>query len=172
MSEADGAPHGDRFRFKVRGPRDFYGGLALVGLAIFAIWAASDLPGQQGFAFGAGTAPRLFSGLLAAIGALVALNGLLFDGPPLEGYALRGPALVVAAILAFAAMISGCDLYVFHLPPLGLVVSTFAAYMIAVLGSREMRLIESLLSAAAMTVFCVVVFVYVLELPFRLWPGV
>ncbi|MGB6272485.1 MAG: hypothetical protein WBF44_12940, partial [Pseudolabrys sp.] len=73
-------PRGGGFRFKVRGPRDFYGGLALIGLAIIAILTSGDLPGTHGFAFGPGTAPRLFAGLLAIVGALVALSGLLVDG--------------------------------------------------------------------------------------------
>ena len=35
MSEgAKTSANGGGFRFKVRGPRDFYGGLALIGLAI------------------------------------------------------------------------------------------------------------------------------------------
>ena len=66
MSEGRRPPRtGAGFAFKVRGPRDFYGGLALIGLAIVAIWASGDLPGTHGFAFGPGTAPRLFAGLLA-----------------------------------------------------------------------------------------------------------
>src|SRR5262245_7944825 len=80
-------PSGGGFRFKVRGPRDFYGGLALIALAIVAIWTSGDLPGTHGFAFGPGTAPRLFAGLLAIVGALVALGGLLFDGCHLDGAA-------------------------------------------------------------------------------------
>ena len=43
----------------VHAPRDLYGGLALVMLATFALIASADLPGQRGFAFGPGTAPRL-----------------------------------------------------------------------------------------------------------------
>jgi hypothetical protein len=31
------------FRFPVRHPQDYYGGLALVAVALFAMWAASDL---------------------------------------------------------------------------------------------------------------------------------
>ena len=38
-------PNGGGFRFKVRAPRDFYGGLALIALAIIAIWTSGDLPG-------------------------------------------------------------------------------------------------------------------------------
>ncbi len=168
------APHGGGFRFKVRGPRDFYGGLVLVAIAIIAIWASGDLPGQQGFAFGPGTAPRMFAMLLATIGALVAGSGLLFDGPPLEGFAVRGPAFVLVAILAFAAMIRGVSLdfigIPLTLPPLGLVVSTFCAFMISIMGSSEMRWRESLAAAAIMTTFCVILFVYLLQLPFQLWP--
>ena len=56
--EANASPRRGRFPLKVRGPREFYGGLALVVLAILALWAGSDLPGQHGFSFGPGTAPR------------------------------------------------------------------------------------------------------------------
>jgi hypothetical protein len=33
-----------------------------------------------------------------------------------------------------------------------------------------MRVVESLLGAAVMTAFCVGLFVYLLNLPFQLWP--
>jgi putative tricarboxylic transport membrane protein len=144
----------------VHGPRDFYGGIALVMLPTLALIASSDLPGQRGFAFGPGTAPRLFSFLLAALGAAVALSGVFAEGPPIEKYKIRGPSLVIIAILGFAAMIR----------PLGLVPSTFLAFMISIIGSTEMRWIESLIAAVAMTLFCVLLFVYLLNLPFQLWP--
>ena len=144
----------------VHGPRDLYGGLALVMLATVALIASADLPGQRGFAFGPGTAPRLFSFVLAAIGAAVALGGVFAEGPPIEKYRIRGPFFVIIAILAFAAMIR----------PLGLVPATFLAFMISIIGSTEMRWIESLIAAVGMTLFCVLLFVYLLNLPFQLWP--
>ena len=175
MSErAKSTPKGGGFQFKVRGPRDFYGGLALIALAIIAIMATADLPGQHGFAFGPGTAPRIFATLLAVVGALVAVTGLIFDGPKIESFAVRGPAYVLVAILVFAAMIRGVSLAPIgiHLtfPALGLVISTFAAFIISIMGSTEMKWVESLIAAAAMTAFCVGLFVYLLQLPFQLWP--
>lgn len=158
------------FRFKVRGPRDFYGGLALIGLAIIAIWASGDLPGSHGFAFGPGTAPRMFALLLAACGALVALSGLFIDGPPIEKFAFRGPAYVLVGILVFAATIRGVTVGPIKIPQLGLVISTFCAFIISIMGSTEMRWVESLLAGIAMTAFCVGLFVYLLQLPFQLWP--
>ena len=165
-------PRGGEFRFKVRGPRDFYGGLVLIGLAIIAIVTSGDLPGTHGFAFGPGTAPRLFAGLLAIVGALVALSGLLVDGPPIERYAVRGPAWVLLAILAFAGMIRGVNIGPVTIPPLGLVPSTFAAFLVSIFGSTEMRWVESLIAAVVMTAFCVGLFVYLLQLPFQLWPWI
>jgi putative tricarboxylic transport membrane protein len=164
--------HKHGLRFKVRGPRDFYGGLALIALAIVAIYLSGDLPGTHGFAFGPGTAPRLFAGLLAVVGALVALTGLFVDGPPLDSYAIRGPTWVLLAILAFAGMIRGINLGPVSIPPLGLVPSTFAAFMVSIFGSTEMRWLESLIAAVVMTAFCVGLFVYLLQLPFQLWPWI
>ena len=37
----------------------------VVAMALIAMWATGELPGQQGFAFGPGTAPRIFAVLLA-----------------------------------------------------------------------------------------------------------
>jgi putative tricarboxylic transport membrane protein len=144
----------------VPGPRDFYGGVALMLLASLALIASADLPGQRGFAFGPGTAPRMFSMVLAALGAAVAVGGVFAEGPPIEKYKIRGPALVIIAIFAFAAMIR----------PLGLVPATFLAFVISIMGSSEMRWIESLIAGALMTAFCVLLFVYLLNLPFQLWP--
>jgi putative tricarboxylic transport membrane protein len=144
----------------VRSPRDFYGGIVLALLAILALIASAELPGQRGFAFGPGTAPRLFAILLAGLGAAVALGGVFVEGPQIEKYKIRGPVLVVVAILSFAAMIR----------PLGLVPATFITFIISIFGSTEMRWLESLIAAAVMTVFCVLLFVWLLNLPFQLWP--
>lgn len=175
MSEgAPVSPNGGGFRFMIRGPRDFYGGLVLIAIALIAIWASANLQGSTGTSFGPGTAPRMFATLLIIIGAVVALTGLFMDGPSIGHFAIRGPAYVVAAILLFALMIGGVGLEFIgipkRLPPLGLVPSTFVVFMVSIMGSSEMRWIESLLAAAAMTAFCVALFVYLLQLPFQLWP--
>jgi len=39
------------------------------------------------------------------------------------------------------------------------------------MGSTEMRWKESVAAGAAMTAFCVILFVYLLQLPFQLWPA-
>jgi putative tricarboxylic transport membrane protein len=159
---------------KIRGPRDFFGGVALILVAALALWASANLPGQQGFAFGPGTAPRIFAGLLLFIGVCIAAMGLLIKGPPLEAFAVRGPAYVILAILVFAATIRGIRVdigsFPIRIPAFGMVIATFVSFMVSLFGSKEFRLVESLIAAVAMTIFCVVLFVYLLQLPFQLWP--
>jgi putative tricarboxylic transport membrane protein len=145
---------------RILNPQDYYGGLALIGLALFAFWAASDLPGMRGFSFGPGTAPRLFAGVLLAMAIAVTAIGLFMQGSPLEHYAVRGPVLVTIAILTFAAMIR----------PIGLIFASFITFVIASAGSKEVRWVEALIAAVVLTTFCVCLFVYALNLPFQLWP--
>ncbi len=165
---------GGGFLLKIRGPRDFFGGLALIVVAAIALWASSSLPGQQGFAFGPGTAPRIFAGLLMAVGVVITVMGLVVKGPPLESFALRGPAYVLVGILVFAATVRGIHVDVASIPivipAFGMVPATFLAFMISIFGSTEFRWVESLIAAVAMTAFCVGLFVYLLQLPFQLWP--
>ena len=165
---------GGGFLLKIRGPRDFFGGLALIVVAAIALWASSSLPGQQGFAFGPGTAPRIFAGLLMAVGVVITVMGLVVKGPPLESFALRGPAYVLVGLLVFAATVRGIHVDVASIPivipAFGMVPATFLAFMISIFGSTEFRWVESLIAAVAMTAFCVGLFVYLLQLPFQLWP--
>ena len=144
----------------VRGPQDFVGGIALMAIALFALWASSDLQGMHGFSFGAGTAPRMFAGLLLALGAAVAVMGLLFEGQHLATYHWRGPLFVSLSILSFAVMIR----------PLGLVVSAFLTFMISALGTHETRWKETIIVGICLTAFCSFLFPYGLGLPMQLWP--
>ena len=144
----------------VRSAQDYVGGVILMALGLFALWASSDLQGMRGFSFGAGTAPRMFGGLLVGLSAAIALTGLLTDGPGMSHYSWRGPLFVMAAILYFALAIR----------PLGVVVSAFASFMIAAAGSRETRWVEAAIVGACLTAGCAVLFPYVLGLPMPMFP--
>jgi putative tricarboxylic transport membrane protein len=144
----------------IQDPRDYYGGLALLGLALFAIWASSDLPGMHGFAFGPGTAPRLFAGILGGSGAAVALVGCFSEGPGLERFAIRGPVFITLSTIVFAVTIR-------HF---GLVVASFISILVSAAGSNESRWLETIIWGAFLTAFCAFLFPYALNLPMPLWP--
>jgi putative tricarboxylic transport membrane protein len=87
---------------RIRSPQDYYGGAVLAAMALFAVWACNDLPGMRGFAFGPGTAPRMFAYCLLALGVAVALVGLVTDGPPAGEYSFSGPlggAVLIVALI-------------------------------------------------------------------------
>src|SRR5438445_11629750 len=111
----------------VRGPQDFIGGLALMGIAVFALWASSDLQGMRGFSFGAGTAPRMFGFLLLGLGAAVTLVGVLSEGAHLAKYHWRGPLFVSLAILSFALTIR----------PMVMIFAAMTSFLISVCGTAE-----------------------------------
>ncbi|TWA98384.1 tripartite tricarboxylate transporter TctB family protein [Bradyrhizobium stylosanthis] len=144
----------------IRSAQDYVGGVILMAVALFALWASSDLQGMRGFSFGAGTAPRMFGGLLVALSAGIALTGLLTDGPGMSHYSWRGPLFVMAGIVFFALAIR----------PLGLVVTAFASFMIAATGSNETRWLEAAVVGACLTLGCAILFPYVLGLPMPMFP--
>lgn len=144
----------------IRSAQDYVGGIVLIALALFALWASSDLQGMRGFSFGAGTAPRMFGGLLVALGAGIALTGLLSDGAAMAHYSWRGPLFVMASIVFFALAIR----------PFGVVVSAFVSFLIAAMGTHETRWIETIIVGACLTLGCALLFPYVLGLPMPMLP--
>jgi putative tricarboxylic transport membrane protein len=144
----------------VPNPQDFFGGLALLGLAIIAWRASRELPGQQGFAFGPGTAPRLFIALLSLNALAIIAVGVFASGGALDRFHIRGPLIVTAGVLVFAATIR----------TLGLIPSTFLLVLISSAASDEVKWVQTLIWGAILAAFCAFLFPYVLNLPMQLWP--
>ncbi len=145
---------------RVLNPQDFYGGMALILLSLTAFVASNDLPGMRGFAFGPGTAPRLFAFVMALLALAVVATGLMVKGPHVTPYKIRGVVFIIGSIFAFAATIR----------PLGLVIAAFATMVICAAASEDTKWRETVLVAAVMTAFCAFLFPYGLNLPFQLWP--
>lgn len=144
----------------VKNQQDFYGGMMLILLALVAFVASNDLPGMRGFAFGPGTAPRLFAFTLAVLSLGVVVMGVLTPGPYVTKYKIRGVVFITGAILAFAATIR----------PLGLVIAAFSTIVICAAAAEDVKWRETVLWAVILTTFCAFLFPYGLNLPFQLWP--
>jgi putative tricarboxylic transport membrane protein len=125
MSEGvQASPDVPRGGSRIRDPRDFYGGLALIALGVFALWASRDLPGMHGFAFGPGTAPRMFAIVLIGLGAIITGIGLVTEGAVVERYEISGPTLInLAYIFAVSAQTFTYKMVALALLVLGLVLS-------------------------------------------------
>ena len=144
----------------VRNPQDFVGGIAMMAIAVFALWASRDLPGMRGFSFGAGTAPRMFATLLLGLGAAITIVGVVSEGQHLAKYHWRGPLFVTLAILSFALTIRS----------MGMIFAAMTSFLIAACGSPETRWVETVIVGACLTAFCALLFPYALGLPLQLLP--
>lgn len=149
-------------RLPIGSRQDYFGGLGLVALALFALWASRDLPGMRGFAFGPGTAPRGFAIMLGLIGLAVAVIGFLTKGPPVDRFGVRGPVFILASVFVFALCIR----------PLGLVVASFLSIVISAAATTEVRWVETVIWAAVLTLFCALLFPWGLNLPLPMWPTI
>ncbi len=145
---------------RVKNQQDFYGGMALIMLSLIAFVASNDLPGMRGFAFGPGTAPRLFALVLALLSLVVVVMGLFLPGPHIGAYKIRGVIFIVGAILAFAATIRS----------LGLVIAAFSCIVICAAAAEDIKWRETVIWGIILTTFCAFLFPYGLNLPFQLWP--
>lgn len=140
--------------------QDFFGGLVIIAVAIFAFWAGADLPIGTFGGMGPGMLPKGLAILLGLLGALLVLDARLEGGLRLERWSIRGPVFVLGAVVVFGLTIR----------PLGLVVAGPLAVIIAAFGSDEARWGETLAVGAVMTVFCVGLFKFALGLPIPLAP--
>ena len=140
--------------------QDFVGGLAIIGVAVFAFWQGKGLAMGTLGGMGPGMLPKSLAVLLGLLGALLAANALVDRGPRLSRFSIRGPVFVLGAIAAFAVSVR----------PGGLMVAGPLAIFIAACGSPESRWGETLVFGVVMTAFCIGLFKLALGLPIPLAP--
>lgn len=154
----------------VRGPQSLVGGLGLLALGAFAVWAGSDLPQGTLGAMGPGLMPRWLAIGVAVCGVALVAAGFLKRGDPLPPVAWRGIIVVVAAILAFAVTIRPVALGPVTTPGLGLIVAGPLAILIGGYASPEARLKELVILALFLTAGCMLLFGDLLNLPIPIFP--
>lgn len=145
---------------QIRRPKDFYSGLIFIVVGLFALVIGRDYSLGTTTRMGPGYFPALLGWLLTILGAIIALRALWISGPPVGSIGIRPLALILVAMLAFAAL----------LEPAGLVIATVALIGIGCLGSSESRLRESVPLTIALVALALGLFVYGLGLPLKVWP--
>ena len=139
----------------IKGQQDFAAGLLLVGLALAALWASSDLRLGTLRAMGPGMLPVSVAVMVGLAGVALMIAAIVTPGPALERWSWRGPAFVTLAILAFAMTVRTFGLAVAG--PLCVVLSGFAG--------TDTRWRELAIFAVVMTALCIGLFRYLLNLP-------
>lgn len=167
---SDRSSGAEAVRAHSRIPQNVVAGLGLVLLGVFGVWATGDLPRGTLGAMGPGMLPHWVAIGVAASGVVLAVTGLVRGGEGLQTVGLRGPVVVVLAILAFAATIRPATLGPITTPGLGLIVAGPLAVILAGYASPEARFRELLILALLLTAGCMLLFGDLLNLPIPLFP--
>ncbi len=114
---------------KIRAPQSLVAGVALIGLAAFALWAVSDLSQGSLRAMGPAMLPRWVAIAIGCCGLIFVGLGFAQKGDKLAPWELRGPLIVGAGMAVFALTIRS----------LGFAVAAPLAMMIAGHGTTEVR---------------------------------
>ena len=144
--------------------KDFLAGLIFLAIGLAAIHIADrDYPMGTAMRMGPGNFPVLLGGILGLFGIYLAARGLGWPEktPGAVAWDWRPVSCIAASMLAFG----------FLVPRFGLVPALVAMFFVAALAGREFRWREVLVLTLVMTGLAVGVFVYLLKLPFQLWPG-
>ncbi|MEX0590018.1 MAG: tripartite tricarboxylate transporter TctB family protein [Xanthobacteraceae bacterium] len=146
---------------QVKSPQDLAAGIVFIVIGAAGIIFGMDLRLGTAARMGPGYFPMLLSGLIIAIGLIVAARGFSLEGPPIERIPVRPVFFILGAILA-----SG-----FLLNMVGLALTAVAVTIIAAYARRDVNLKETILLGVGMAIFSVVVFVYALNQPLPAWWG-
>jgi len=159
MQSAQG--QGDRAMVRVKSPQDLGAAFVFIAIGAAGLYFGRDLAFGSAGRMGPGYFPTILSGLIFAVGILLGFKSLAADGPPIEPVHIRPLLAILAAILAFGALIER----------IGLALTTALLTIGAAYARRHVDLKETLLLAAGLALFAVGVFVYGLSQPLPAWWG-
>jgi len=139
----------------IKNTKDFWAGIIYSVVGVSAFILSRDYDMGSAMKMGPAYFPTVLGGLLFLIGIISIARSFIRPGVPVSGYAFRGLLLVTVSTLLFGVLVRGAGL-VFALPTL-VVVSSYA--------SSRFRLTKSLVLAAGLTMFCILVFLKGLGVP-------
>jgi hypothetical protein len=145
---------------RIRSPKDFWAGLIFVAIGGGFILLAQQYRLGDLHRMGPAMFPTLVGALLVALGAVIALRSLVLEGEPVPRLYARPIGISLVAIVLFGIALQW----------LGLVAAVAVLVLVGGFAAREVRPLENLALAAAMVVFSVAVFVWLLGLPLPLSP--
>jgi Tripartite tricarboxylate transporter TctB family len=146
---------------KIRSQKDFWCGVVFFAIGIAFVLIARNYRLGTAARMGPGFFPIILGGLLAGLGALLAVPAIVRDGDAFPRLHLRPLLAILAAIVIFALL----------LQPLGFVLAAVVLIMIGGFADPELRRVESVGLALLLTAFSVGVFVLLLGMPLNLWPN-
>lgn len=146
----------------MRATKDLFAGLFFMTIGLGAVITSSSYEIGTAMQMGPGYFPALLGGIIALLGLVLAVRALLNPktSKPLDRWTPRPLFFVLAAVLAFGALIESG----------GLIVAIAALTLLARLAGREGGIVEFVVMLIALCAIAAGIFVYGLNLPLRLHP--
>ena len=148
----------------IRSTKDFWSGALYIFFGAMALIVSRDYGMGTALRMGPAYFPSLLGALLILVGAISVIRSFIIQGTPIGDFALTQLAIVVGSVILFGALVRGLGLAIAL--PLLAVGSAYA--------SSRFRWTASILMAAGLTVFCILVFLKGLGVPLPLigsWLG-
>lgn len=139
---------------------DVFAGSLFCLFGAATVWFALRLGFGTAGRLGPGAFPTLLGYGLILTGLAVALRGFLRAGAAIERIAWRPLVAILGGLIVFGLMV----------PRLGLVIATILAAVIARLGQRPVKAVETAILAVSLAVFVAAVFVWALGVSIPVWP--
>lgn len=155
----------------IKSQKDFFSGLMFSAVGIgFAVGATEYTVGQAS-RMGPGYFPLILGVILTILGAIIAIKAMTTGGPDgdkIGKWAWKPLCFVIAANLAFGALLGG--LPSIGIPSFGLILAIFALVIIASFAGDKPKMKEVIVLAAILATGSYLAFVKLLNLQFQVWP--
>jgi Tripartite tricarboxylate transporter TctB family len=139
----------------IRSTKDFWSGLIYIFFGLSAIVIAREYGMGTALKMGAAYFPTVLGGLLILIGAISTIRSFVIRGAPVGAFTIKGLVMVVGATLLFGLTVRGA----------GLAIAVPILIVISAAASSRFSWKLTLLMAAGLTLFCVLVFLKGLGIP-------
>jgi putative tricarboxylic transport membrane protein len=140
---------------KIRSIKDLLAGLLYIFFGASAILIARDYNMGTAFKMGPAYFPTVLSTLLIAVGSISVIRAFILSGTPIGSISIKGLLLVTASIVVFGLLVRGA----------GVAIALPLLLFISAAASTKFRWQTTLMIAAGLTLFCVLVFLKGLGIP-------
>lgn len=145
---------------KIKSQEDFWAGLMFISFGILAIVVARDYPMGSALRMGPGYFPTYLGAIMIVIGTIMAGRAYRVEGEKIGRWGWRPLLWLSAAFAAFGLLIDEA----------GFVLALLALIIASSLAGRDTRPVELMLLIVVLIAGSVALFIYGLELPYRLFP--
>jgi len=143
--------------------RNILSGLLFIAIAAAGLWISRNYPVGTALRMGTGYVPRMLLWLLLALGAITFVQGL--GEPDEKAHADRTSILRPLFFVSLSLAVFGLTI-----EQLGLIIAIALLIGIGSLASRDLRVVEVMITAAVLIVLSVVIFVLGLGMTIPIWP--